>query len=366
DYTLIEVTDLDGKVLSTSRSGAGVDPVGQEWFGLAAEGQPVLTSPVRQGDHIEWVIAQPVLDQAGRPQAVLIGSLNPALLSDLLNPELGQGDEVLAVDAQHRLIYSTEDMGKAADDTAMLAAGALTTVVDNAATREAASTGRPGVARFTDPEGHDVIGGYELVDDLSWIVIAQNHAGTLLAPVAAERQRAILVVALGTILAVVVSILLARQSTRPIHRLTEVMRRVADGDPDARARPEGSMELVALSESFNTMLDTGRQVAAQVTAAGVEVNSAAAELSASSDELAATTTQQSAAFTQVAATTEELARSSASITETVGNVARQTAETRDNLEQAEGDIATSSERTLALAGRVNDIDGLLDLINDIA
>ncbi|MFC8800106.1 methyl-accepting chemotaxis protein [Promicromonospora sp. NPDC057138] len=365
-YTLIEVTDLDGKVLSTSRSGAGVDPVGQEWFGLAAEGQPVLTSPVRQGDHIEWVIAQPVLDQAGRPQAVLIGSLNPALLSDLLNPELGQGDEVLAVDAQHRLIYSTEDMGKAADDTAMLAAGALTTVVDNAATREAASTGRPGVARFTDPEGHDVIGGYELVDDLSWIVIAQNHAGTLLAPVAAERQRAILVVALGTILAVVVSILLARQSTRPIHRLTEVMRRVADGDPDARARPEGSMELVALSESFNTMLDTGRQVAAQVTAAGVEVNSAAAELSASSDELAATTTQQSAAFTQVAATTEELARSSASITETVGNVARQTAETRDNLEQAEGDIATSSERTLALAGRVNDIDGLLDLINDIA
>ena len=44
----------------------------------------------------------------------------------------------------------------------------------------------------------------------------------------------------------------------------------------------------------------------------------------------------------------------------------QTAETRDNLEQAEEDIQLSSERTLALASRVNDIDGLLTLINEIA
>jgi methyl-accepting chemotaxis protein len=36
------------------------------------------------------------------------------------------------------------------------------------------------------------------------------------------------------------------------------------------------------------------------------------------------------------------------------------------LEQAEADIALSSERTLALVDRVNDIDALLVLINDIA
>jgi hypothetical protein len=50
----------------------------------------------------------------------------------------------------------------------------------------------------------------------------------------------------------------------------------------------------------------------------------------------------------------------------VDDVARQTAETRDNLERAEADIAASSDRTLALAGRVNDIDALRVLINDIA
>jgi len=121
-----------------------------------------------------------------------------------------------------------------------------------------------------------------------------------------------------------------------------------------------------LGESFNAMLANCHRLIDQVNTAGIEVNSAAAELSASSDELAATTTQQSAAVTQATATTEELARSSAAIADTVDEVARQTAETRDNLEQAEADIALSSERTLALASRVNDIDALLVLINDIA
>src|SRR5207244_6559211 len=59
-------------------------------------------------------------------------------------------------------------------------------------------------------------------------------------------------------------------------------------------------------------------------------------------------------------------RSSAAIADTIDEVARQAAETRDNLEQAEADITLSSERTLALAARVNDIDKLLILINDIA
>ncbi|WP_369941789.1 cache domain-containing protein, partial [Promicromonospora sp. AC04] len=294
NFTLIQVTDLDGKVLSTSGTGGVTDPAEQEWFARAAEGQPVLTSPVRRGDHIEWVMAQPVLGPDGNPQAIVIAGLNPVHLTDLLDPDLDEGSEVLAVDSQHLLVYSSEDMGKVADEAAMLAAGALSTTVENAATQEAASTGQPGAVRFTDLEGHDVIGGYDLVDDLGWIVIAQAHADALLAPVTTQRQYAIVVFALGTTLAVVVSIILARRTTRPVRRLTEVARRVAGGDLDARARPEGSTELVELSESINTMLDTTRRLVARVTAAGVEVNSAATELSASSDELAATTTEQSA------------------------------------------------------------------------
>ena len=304
---------------------ASIDVAGQEWFHTAATGQPVVTSPTRQGDQIRWIIAQPVVDRNDRPVAVVIGDLNPTALATLLNPELDEGSEVVAVDAQHRLIYSSQ-MGEVADDAAMLAAGSLSITVDNTATQQAFSTGEYGVARFTDDdEGYDVIGGYDVVDGLGWAVLAYDTAATVLTPVTKQRQRAILIVALGALLAVGAALLFGVRESRKLRGLAD---------------------------------DTA--------SAGAEMNSAAAELSASSDELAATTSQQSAAVTQATATTEELARSSAAIADTVDDVARQTGETRDNLEQAEADIVQSSERTLVLAGRVSDIDALLDLINDIA
>jgi methyl-accepting chemotaxis protein len=255
-------------------------------------------------------------------------------------------------------------MREATDDVALLAAGALTQVVDNDATR-AATADREGSEVFADGDV-EMIGGFDTVDDLNWIVIVQDTTENVLAAVTDLRERAIVIVAIGALLAGGVSVALAWWSTRPIRRLTQLAQRVADGDLDARVEPEGSNELVILARSFNDMILTCRRLIQQVTDAGVEVNSAAAELSASSDQLAATTTQQSAAVTQATATTEQLARSSAAIADTVDDVARQTAETRTNLEQAEADITVSSERTLVLASRVNDIGKLLDLINDIA
>jgi methyl-accepting chemotaxis protein len=322
-FSVVELTDLKGKVLASSRDGAGIDVAGQDWFQTAAGGQPVVTSLLRQGDQIFWIVAQPVMDRSGRPGGVLIGDLDPGALNTLFNAELSEGNEVVVADGQHHLLYSSE-MGKVADAD-LLSAGVLSTVVDNAATQQASSTGEPGVARFADLAGHDVIGGYDVVKNLGWVTIVQDRASTLLAPVTRQRERAIFLVALGALLAIGAALLFGIQESRKLRGFAD---------------------------------DTAN--------AGAEVNSAAAELSASSDELAATTTHQSAAVTQATSTTEELARSSAAIADTVDDVARQTAETRDNLEQAEADIVLSSERTLVLASRVRDIDALLDLINDIA
>jgi methyl-accepting chemotaxis protein len=107
-------------------------------------------------------------------------------------------------------------------------------------------------------------------------------------------------------------------------------------------------------------------MADQMATASLEVTSSATQLNSAADELAATTIEQSAAVTQASATTEELARASASIAETVDGVAAQAAETRTNLQQAEGDIEVSSERTMALAERVSEIGAILALINEIA
>ena len=364
DFVVIEVTDLTGNVVSSSGTNNAFNPGGADWFRTAASGQPVLTSPTEAAGQIQWIMARPVLGADGRAQAVVIADLNIAVLGDLLNPELDQGSSIVAVDAAHHLVYGSS-MGRVTDGSAMLAAGALRTVVDNAATRRAA-TGEVGSAAFTDLQGTRVIGGFDTVADLNWVIIAQDAAATVLGALSSQRARAILVVVLASLVAIAVSAWLARRMTRPIDRLTGRAREAASGDLTVRVSPEGPSELVLLADSFNHMLETCEHLVSRMGSARVEVNAAAAQLSATSDELAATTVQQSAAVTQASATTEELARASAAIAETVEGVARQTAETRDNLEQAEADIQTSSERTLALAGRVNDIDGLVSLIDDIA
>jgi methyl-accepting chemotaxis protein len=366
DFSLVEITDLSGKVLASSRPGVNLAAAGQDWFATAAAGKAVVTSPVKSGEHIQWVIAEPILDPAGQPSGLVVANLNPTVLATLLNPELDASSDVIAVDPQHRLVYDTASMSKATDDSALLAAGALQTTVDNAATRQVTGGDQSGSARFRDLAGHDVIGGFDVVDDLRWVLIAQDRATVILAPVTSQRNRAILFLVLSAILTLAVSIGLAWRTTRPLRKLTDVANKTAQGDLTARVKPAGSVEVVTLGESLNAMLDTCQDLLERTASAGVEVNSAAVELSASSDELAATTTQQSAAVTQATTTTEELARASATIADTVDEVARQTSETRDNLEQAQADITLASERTLALASRVNDIDALRVLINDIA
>ena len=364
DYALLELTDLTGNVLAASQPLLEVDPSGEVWFRTVASGQAVDTSPTERDGHIDWVSALPVRDADGRVIGAVIGYLQTAVLADLLNPELDEGTEIVAVDSKHQLVYET-DMGEVANDGELLANGALSTSVNNIAVTRALA-GEQGGAGFVNSSGHEVIGGYDIVETLNWALVAQVDKHKTLAPVAAQRDRALQLMLVGTIIAVGFAVIFSWRITRPLRALTATARAAADGRLDVRVEPLGSTELVLLGSAFNSMLETCERLVSQLVTAAVDVNTAASELSASSDELAATTTQQSAAVTQASATTEELARASAAIADTVDEVAAQTSETRDNLELAKADIQTSSERTLALAGRVQDIGGLVDLINDIA
>jgi methyl-accepting chemotaxis protein len=361
DYDVIEVTDLTGRVVASSGPEATFDPSGESWFRTAAAGQSVVTSPVETTSDIRWLLATPVFDPGGHPIGVVVGDLNETPLIDLLNPEL-QKANVIAVDHDHHLVYDTR-FGKV-DGAALLAKGALHTTVDNVAVTDGLG-GRDGTATFRDA-GQAVVVGYDSVPGVNWAVLVEQPSSVVLAPVRSGRNLAVLLVAVGAVIAVVFSVVFARRTTTPVLALADAASAVRDGDLGAAVEPAGSDEVRKLGDAFNAMVAGLGELVTQVRAASTEVNSAAAELSASAEELAATTTEQSAAVTEASATTEELARASASIADTVDEVAVQSAETRDNLEQAEADIQTSSERTLALAERVSQIGAILTLINEIA
>ncbi len=363
DFSVVEVSDVDGNITASSDVEKQFDPSNEPWFDAVIAGEPVLTSITARGGQTRWIVAAPILDAELRTVGAAIGNISVGVLSQLFSGELAKEDELTVVDSRHRLIYD-RSMGTV-DESEYLAGRGLTPTSENEAVTNALA-GRTGNGEFTDARGREVIGGYDAILGVKWAVVVSTPRSVALAAVSTQQGSALVIVLLSALVVILFSIGFSRRSVRPLRRLAEAAETVANGDLYTEARVEGSSELRRLGSSFNRMVESLRMLVLRTGSASTEVNASAAQLSASSDELAATTTQQSAAVTEASATAEELARASASIADTVEGVAAQTAETRDNLELAEADMEASSARTLALAGRVNEIGAILTLINDIA
>jgi methyl-accepting chemotaxis protein len=326
DFSVIEETDLTGRVRwASDRTQSVVLPIGAAWFRSAVAGQQAIgPAYIDAAGKLHWVYVDPVLGPDGRTAAVIAGDVKLSGLAPLLHhADFAKSAEILVVDQQKQLVLSSR-AGLVTDDAAVQRAGGLTVTADSLGA-ERALAGQSGTAHDRDYLGNHVFAAYTPLPITGWALIVKEGSSEALSPVHAQTRLAVIFFAVEVVVVILIGLLLATIESRRLRRL------IADN-----------------------------------LSASAEVNDNAVQLSAASEELAATTAEQSAGVTQTSATMEELARSFASIADTIDRVAAQTTETQANLGQAESDIETSSERTLALAERVNDIGVLLALINEIA
>ena len=265
------------------------------------------------------------------------------------------------VNAQHLLLYSSA-WGVLPDESAMLAKGTLRIVAEGAIFDQAMLAGG-GTAEMVDYRNRPVLAGYEPIPSLGWVVIASTETASALAPVHQQEVRTSLLQAFSTLLLIGMAIALAIFAMRPIVALSRAAAKVEAGDLSARVNLKGGGEVRRLGDTFNAMVERLGGVLFRLRG---EVTESATKLSAAAEQLAAATLEQTTAATATSASMEEVARSSASIADTVDRVAIQAGEAQTNLELAQTDLRASGDRTLALAGRVNEIEGILELINDIA
>jgi methyl-accepting chemotaxis protein len=366
-FESLQIIDRSGAVVAVSRPGVVLS--------ATPTGAPFATSlsvetfgPVevgKAGDAINWIMTAPILGADEQPQGVIVADLNVAVLGKLLSPYgLGAAtndQEVHVVNAQHLLLYSST-WGVVDDETSELAKGALQIKADGAIFELAMSTG-PGAAQIVDYRNRDVLAGYEPMPTLGWVVIASIETATALAPVHEQEFRTSMLQALSTVLLIVFAIVLAVFTARPIVALSRAAASVEAGDLSARVDLKGGAEVRRLGDTFNAMIERLSGVLSRLKG---EVTESAAKLSAVAEQLAAATFEQTTAATATSASMEEVARTSAAIADTVDRVAIQAGEAQTNLELAQTDLRASGDRTLALAGRVNEIEGILELINDIA
>ena len=113
DFEVIEVTDLNGHVVGSSRSGTAFAVANRSWFRTVVTGKPVITTMTSEEGHLRWIVAAPIFGRDGRPEGVVAGDLDESVLAEVLSPKLQTGSEVSAVD-QDQSIYDTS-MGAVPD-----------------------------------------------------------------------------------------------------------------------------------------------------------------------------------------------------------------------------------------------------------
>jgi methyl-accepting chemotaxis protein len=366
NFEAIQVSDVKGNLVATTRPEIGLSntPSGAAFAtSLSVE----TMGPVGLGQSgLDWLMTAPILGPDERPQGVVVGDLNVAVLGKLINPygldsPMTRDQETHLVNAQHLLLYSSE-WGVVANDSILVSSGALKIVAEGSIFDQAMKSGR-GAAQITDYRNKQVMAGYEPIQSLGWVVIASVETASALAPVYDQELRTSLLQGLSTLLLIVFAVALAVYTTRPIVALSRAAASVEGGDLTARVKLKGGGEVSRLGDTFNAMIERLSGVFFRLRG---EVTEAAGQLAAAADQLASATLEQTTAATATSASMEEVARTSASIADTVDRVAVQAGEAQTNLELAQTDLRASGDRTLALAGRVNEIEGILELINDIA
>jgi methyl-accepting chemotaxis protein len=364
-FSAIVTVDANGKVVV----GDAGDPE-LENAAIVTVGNTLINEtlqPIRlEAAGLLWIMTAPIIGADGKTQGVVAGDLNVAALGTLLDPygraaPANGNQEVHVATGTHLIVYSSS-WGAFINDADLVSRGSLRLMANASAVDRALDSG-PGWERMSDFRGRDVLAGYSPIASLGWVVISSTDAAEALAPVYSQARQTLLAETVGALLMIAFAVILTRFTIRPILALSRAASEVEAGDLTVRVGINGGREVRHLGLAFNAMVERLSNVLSRLRG---EVTDSAGKLSAVAEQLASATFEQNTAATATSASMEELSRSSAAVAETVSNVALQASAAQTNLELAQTDLRASGDRTLALAGRVNEIEGILELINDIA
>jgi PAS domain S-box-containing protein len=141
----------------------------------------------------------------------------------------------------------------------------------------AMADGAPGGTIRPESEGRArVIGGFGQVPGCDWLVIVERDAGIVLTDVRTTRDRLLLALVIGALVAGLVGTVIARQLSAPLNELTRAVEALATGTSAPRLSIGGAAELSRLASAFQVMRDrltarTAEREAAEAALAASEV-----------------------------------------------------------------------------------------------
>ena len=178
---------------------------------------------------------------------------------------------------------------------------------------------------------------------------------------------------------------------RPLRRLTEAARRIADGNLDEEVRVESSDEIGTLAEALNTMttvivrnlkgeIEKSSRLIASIKEATNQLSSSANEMMAISAQQSAGATEQASAVQEVTTTSEEIAITAKHVMDNAKSVETMAEETTrsctagtgdvtnaiDGMERLRSQVQSIAESMLQLGDNSQKIGGIVEIIDEIS
>lgn len=150
---------------------------------------------------------------------------------------------------------------------------------------------------------------------------------------------------------------------RPVLALSRVAAAIESGDLSLRAVPAGGGETRRLADMVNRLLE---RIVTELPPLRGQAGESTRRLAVSVELLGAATAEQTQAAAETSVELQALATACTSIAETVGSVVVQADELRANIQRTRTDLQASSDRTMANSRRVDEIQGVIGILNDIA
>jgi signal transduction histidine kinase len=104
-----------------------------------------------------------------------------------------------------------------------------------------------------DPDGNEVLSAFQRIDPPGWWVFVEEPLSVAFAPIESAIWRTALLLVVFLLVAVVTSVLLARNLVRPIELIQVAAAKIGSGALDQRIDISSRDELGALAEEFNRM-----------------------------------------------------------------------------------------------------------------
>jgi len=188
---------------------------------------------------------------SGQGAGVTVAQVNLKFIWDVVSQiKIGKAGHAFVLDGQGVLI-AHPDISLVLQKTTF--AGLDQVKAALAGGRLAPGEPREQVTIARDLKGRSVMTAYATIAPLRWSVFVEQPLGEALETLYASIQRTIGLLALGVLLAVAASLLLARRMVTPIQALQAGAARIGAGELDQRIDVRTGDEVEALADQFNSM-----------------------------------------------------------------------------------------------------------------